>query len=117
MKEFNYYTSAIKDSYAKFDGRANRSEFWYFVLFNFIISLVIGFVAGMIHLSILGTIYSLAVLVPGIAIGVRRMHDINKSGWWVLIGLIPLIGWIWFIVLAATKGTEGENDFGAESKA
>jgi uncharacterized membrane protein YhaH (DUF805 family) len=102
-----YYLKALQN-YAVFSGRATRSEYWYFVLFNLIISFVVGFISGLIKLPILGSIYSLAVLIPAIAVGVRRMHDIDKSGWYLLIPIYNLI-------LACTEGTPGENQFGPES--
>jgi uncharacterized membrane protein YhaH (DUF805 family) len=67
-------------------------------------------------LPFVANLYSLAVLVPSIAVGVRRMHDIGKSGWWLLISLIPLIGAIWLIVLLATEGNQGSNQYGADPK-
>jgi uncharacterized membrane protein YhaH (DUF805 family) len=67
-----------------------------------------------IAIGFLSLIWSLAVLLPGIAVAVRRMHDLDKSGWWVLIGLIPIIGWIIFIIWACTKGTDGSNRFGPD---
>ena len=92
--------------YADFGGRARRTEFWMFVLFNIIFSVIaslidraIGFKIGAIQMGIIGLIYSLAVLIPALAVSVRRLHDIGKSGWMILINLIPFIGWIWFIVL------------------
>ncbi len=102
-----YYLKALQN-YAVFSGRAIRSEYWYFVLFNVIFSFVIGLIAGLIKIPIIGTIYSLAVLIPGIAVGVRRMHDVDKSGWYLLIPIYNL-------VLACTEGTQGENQFGPES--
>ncbi|WP_158962261.1 DUF805 domain-containing protein [Myroides fluvii] len=106
----NYYVSVLKN-YANFNGRARRSEFWYFVLFNCIISFVLGFVSGLVFESgILGNIYALAVLVPTIAVAVRRMHDVNKNGWYCLIPIYSLI-------LAATEGTKGDNEYGADPKA
>lgn len=80
-----------------FDGRSTRAEYWYVFLFLFLA----GFVLGLIS-EVLGGVFSLICIVPGIALAIRRMHDIGKSGWWVLISLIPIIGSIWFIVLAAT---------------
>ena len=77
-----YYFKVLQN-YAVFTGRASRAEYWYFVLFNLIFSFVIGFIGGMLKVPILGTIYSLAVLIPGIAVGVRRMHDVDKSGWFL----------------------------------
>jgi uncharacterized membrane protein YhaH (DUF805 family) len=111
----DWYLKVLKQ-YADFNGRARRKEYWMFVLFNFIIAVVLGIVAGIIRLPILTTIYSLAVLVPGIAVGVRRMHDIGKSGWVLLIGLIPLLGVILLIVWAAQEGNPGSNAYGPDPK-
>jgi uncharacterized membrane protein YhaH (DUF805 family) len=104
----NYYLKVLQN-YATFNGRARRSEYWYFVLFNVIISFVLGFVGGMMGSTILSSIYSLAVLIPGIAVGVRRMHDVGKSGWFVLI---PVYG----LILACTDGEAGENMYGPNPK-
>jgi uncharacterized membrane protein YhaH (DUF805 family) len=115
-----YYLLALK-KYAMFSGRSNRSEYWYFLLFN-----VIFVIAAMILDNMLGlnfpnlpygfiyTAYALALLVPGLSAAVRRLHDINKSGWNVLLALIPLVGGIWVLVLLATKGTPGENRYGPD---
>ena len=98
--------------YVDFNGRARRKEFWMFYLFT----LVLSFVTLLIGVDILTTICSLAVFIPGIAVGVRRMHDIDKSGWWYLINLIPLIGNIWFIILAAQDSKPGVNPYGPNPK-
>ena len=114
----HYYIDVLK-KYAIFKGRATRSEFWYFALFNFIVSIVIGIISKIIGDSknnILGNIYSLAVFIPSLAVGMRRMHDIGKSGWIILINLIPIIGWIWFIVLACKEGFQGDNKYGPNPK-
>ena len=103
-----YYVEVLK-KYAVFNGRARRSEYWYFVLFNCIIAFVIGFIGGMIKMNFISTIYSLAVLDPVIAVGIRRLHDIGKSGWFILI---PFNN----IVLAATPGESGSNTYGADPK-
>ena len=105
----NYYLKVLQ-IYATFTGRARRSEYWYFVLFNVIISIALGFISGMMGISILSNIYSLAILVPSIAVGVRRMHDVGKSGWFLLIPIYNLI-------LACTDGVKGENEYGADPKA
>ncbi|MDC1186559.1 DUF805 domain-containing protein [Crocinitomicaceae bacterium] len=105
----NYYLKVLQN-YATFSGRARRSEYWYFVLFNMIISVVLGIVGGMIGVSMLSNIYSYAVLLPSIAVGVRRMHDVGKSGWFLLIPIYNLI-------LACTDGIKGENEYGADPKA
>ena len=97
----------VLQNYATFKGRASRSEYWYFVLFNVIFSIVLGFVSGIVDLPILYTIYSLVLLIPSIAVSVRRMHDVGKSGWFVLI---PIYG----LILACTQGVKGENEYGTE---
>lgn len=99
---FNYYLEAFK-RYADFNGRSNRPEYWYFVLFSIIISILISIVAGMIRLPILSTIYSLVVLVPSLAAGVRRMHDIGKSGWWILVPLYNI-----YLLAQPTTSTSGK---------
>jgi uncharacterized membrane protein YhaH (DUF805 family) len=112
----NWYLDVLK-KYTVFTGRARRTEYWMFVLFNFIISIAIGVVEGMFGSpGYLGLIYSLAVLLPGIGVSIRRLHDTNKSGWWLLILLIPLVGTIVLIVFMATDGTPGDNQFGPNPK-
>ncbi len=125
-----YYLDVIKN-YVKFDGRARRKEYWMFVLFNVIFSFVasiIDSVAGLNYTSsgnsygyasvgIISSLYSLAVLLPSIGVGIRRLHDIGKSGWWLLICLVPLAGPIWLLVLLATNGVVGENQYGSDPKA
>lgn len=106
----NYYFEVLK-KYAIFEGRARRSEYWYFTLFNFLISLALGFAdvaMGMIDFGI-GSIYSLAVLVPSIAVAVRRVHDVGKSGWFILIPIYNLI-------LMCTDSQEGRNEYGPNPK-
>lgn len=113
----DYYTKVIKD-YAVFSGRARRKEYWMFALINLLISIGISIVAGLIgdkH-GLLSGLYSLAVLIPGIAVSVRRLHDIGKSGWWLLLILIPIIGWIVLLVFAVTDSQPGANAYGANPK-
>lgn len=112
------YFLAVLKKYAVFSGRARRAEYWYFVLFNIIIGAVLGIISRVIgdDNNILAYIYSLALLIPGLAVEVRRLHDIGKSGWWIFISLIPLIGTIWLIVLLATDSNPGENKFGPNPK-
>ena len=104
----NYYLKVLQN-YATFSGRARRSEYWYFFLFNIIIAFVLGFVGGLTKMPIISTIYSLAILIPAIAVGVRRMHDVGKSGWFLLIPIYNLI-------LACTDGINGDNEYGADPK-
>ncbi|MGB3316961.1 MAG: DUF805 domain-containing protein [Albidovulum sp.] len=111
--------------YATFRGRARRAEYWWFVAFNILVSVGLSILDGMafgIHHwmmtgspgSPLSSLYSLAVFLPSLAAGVRRLHDTGKSGWWVLIWLIPLIGWVILIWFLATPGDEGRNDYGPD---
>lgn len=116
----DWYLKVLKN-YVNFEGRARRKEYWMFFLFNLIISFVIGIVDGIVGLKVgfmgtLGLLYSLGILLPSIAVGTRRLHDIDKSGWWQLIGLIPLIGVIVLIVWYASEGNTGSNRFGADPK-
>ena len=115
------FTQAIAagfQNYVNFTGRAARSEFWYWVLFAVLASLV----AGLIDLALFGestispinTLVGLALFLPGLAVSVRRLHDIDRSGWWVLLVLIPIIGIIVLIIWNCTKGTVGPNRFGPD---
>ena len=112
----NWYLGVLK-KYAEFSGRARRKEFWMFALFNIIIAVVLGIVDGFIGMPILGGLYSLAVLLPGIAVGARRLHDIGKSGWWLLIGFVPLIGFIVLIIFFVMDSNPGDNQYGPNPKA
>jgi uncharacterized membrane protein YhaH (DUF805 family) len=112
----NWYLKALKQ-YAVFSGRARRKEYWLFFLFNIIIDLVLGVIersAG--GPGVLGGIYSLVVLIPSIAVSVRRLHDTDRSGWWLLIGLIPLIGTIVLLVFMVQDSQPGENQYGPNPK-
>ena len=104
----NYYFKVLQN-YATFNGRARRKEYWMFVLFNMIVAFLFGFVCGLIGIPELANLYSLAVLLPSIAVGVRRMHDVGKSGWFLLIP-------IYNFILAVTEGEKGENQYGADPK-
>lgn len=100
--------------YADFNGRSPRAEFWYFMLFNAVVGIVLYALAAAVATFFLYIyyIYALAVIVPNIAVAIRRMHDIGRSGWWILISLVPLIGSIWYIVLCALPSQLGPNKFG-----
>ncbi|CAN1564686.1 COG3152 Predicted membrane protein [Flavobacteriaceae bacterium] len=104
----NYYLNVLKN-YTKFNGRARRSEYWYFTLFNIIITIIIGLVSGYIDLPKMSNYYTFATLCPAIAVGVRRMHDVGKSGWYLLI---PFYN----IILACTEGEKVENKYGVNPK-
>jgi len=111
-----WYLEALK-KYAVFNGRARRQEYWYFFLFNFIFTLMLAFIDGVLgSFGLLGLIYALAILLPSIGVMIRRLHDMGRSGWWFLIVFIPLIGAIVLIVFCATDSTPGENEYGPNTK-
>jgi uncharacterized membrane protein YhaH (DUF805 family) len=112
----NWYLDAWKN-YLNFEGRARRQAYWMFVLFNIIIALALGFIDGLLGIGgILGFVYGLAIFLPGLAVAVRRLHDIGKSGWWLLIGLVPIIGFIVLIIFAVTDSQPGTNQYGPNPK-
>jgi len=118
----NWYLEVLK-KYAEFDGRASRQEYWFFMLFNILISAflaTIDFFSGTFNfetgLGLLSGIYSVAVLIPGIAVTVRRLHDTDRSGWWLLIALIPVIGAIVLFIFTVLDSTSGDNQYGSNPK-
>ncbi|MGH8072565.1 MAG: DUF805 domain-containing protein [Lysobacter sp.] len=117
----DWYLKVLKN-YVGFEGRARRKEYWMFALFNLIVSIVLAVIDGIggfmteSGIGMLGLLYTLAVLLPSIAVGVRRLHDIDKSGWWLLLIFIPLIGAIVLLVFAVMEGTRGSNRFGEDPK-
>ena len=100
------------NGYVKFDGRAPRSEYWWFLVFIFLVDLSASTIYEKSEL--VSTLAGLALLLPNLAVCVRRLHDLNKSGWWVLLFFIPIIGHIILIVWFATRGTVGANSFGED---
>ena len=110
----NWYIKVLKN-YAVFSGRARRKEYWMFVLFNFIFALAASLI-GIFTFGVVYILYGLAVLVPTLAVAVRRLHDIGKSGWYWFIILIPLAGPIWFLVLMCTDSQPGDNKYGPNPK-
>ncbi len=112
MEYFNHYLDVWK-KYAVFGGRSSRSEYWYFTLFSLLAWVVLGIVANIIKTDLLSNIYGLAAFVPSLAVSVRRLHDTGRSGWWVLIGLIPVVGWIVLIVFFAQESQSGSNTYGS----
>ena len=113
-----WYIRVLKN-YAQFNGRALRSEYWFFILFSVIASIVLGFIDGFtglynetVEMGLLSGLYTLAVFIPSLAVSVRRLHDVDKSGWWLLILLIPLLGALVLLYFMVIKGSEGDNRFG-----
>jgi len=118
----NWYLKCL-NQYADFSGRARRKEYWMFVLFNMIFAFiamiidnVIGTASPELGYGIIYGLYALVMIIPGIAVTVRRLHDVGKSGWMYLIVLIPLIGVIWLLVLLVTDSNTGENPYGTNPK-
>lgn len=106
------FSTAIKTCLSKFidfTGRAQRSEYWYFFLFSFLLQLVVDIVAGGDFAS---GVITLGLLIPSLAAGARRLHDTGRSGWWQLLWILPIIGWIILLVFMVKRGDEGENDYG-----
>lgn len=115
MKGFDYFKLALS-KYAEFEGRSRRSEYWYFALFNVLINFVVALVDSILGTSLLGIVASLALVVPGIAVAVRRLHDVGKSGWHLLLILLPIIGWILLLVWYVTDSQPGSNKWGSNPK-
>jgi len=109
-----WYLKVIRDNYANFNGRATRQEYWMFTLFNGVFSMMVTIVGINLGIGYLSILYSLAVLIPSFAVAVRRLHDVNKSGWWLLIMLIPLFGIIWLLVLMCTASKPDEKSDDSE---
>ncbi|MFG2640246.1 DUF805 domain-containing protein [Streptomyces sp. NPDC048370] len=112
----NWYLDVLK-KYAVFNGRARRQEYWMFVLFNIIALIIVAAVDFAIGTyPLLYAVYALAVFLPGLGVTVRRLHDTGRSGWWILINLIPLVGGIILIVFLATEGNQTDNEYGPNPK-
>ena len=118
----DWYLKVLKQ-YADFNGRARRKEYWMFVLFNVIFAIVAIVIDNILGIASRGSgygpiyiLYGLAVFIPGIAVSARRLHDTGKSGWMLLLALIPIIGAIWLFVLFVTDGDMGDNEYGVNPK-
>jgi len=126
----NWYFEVLK-KYAVFEGRARRKEYWFFQLFQIIVTMVLAIIgallisvnsglehagSGLVFVDVLIVLYGLATLLPGLAVLVRRLHDTNRSGWMIFLGLIPLVGGIILLVFAVEDGTPGPNQYGPDPK-
>lgn len=114
-----YYLHVLKN-YTVFNGRARRKEYWMFVLFNLLLSIaatVADYALFNTGSGAISGLYALVLLIPSLAVGVRRLHDVGKSGWFLLIAFVPLVGVIWLLVLTCTEGTHGDNEYGLDPKA
>ena len=108
--------------YAEFTGRARRKEYWFFILFYILIAIGLSFIDKALGLGyestgLLSGLFGLAMFLPALAVGVRRMHDIGRSGWWVLISLVPFVGWLIYLWFTTRDGDAGPNAFGPDPKA
>ena len=119
----NWFLVALK-KYATFSGRAQRAEYWYFFLFYILTFIGLSFIDGITGtfseeagIGLLSGLYSLAILIPSLAVGVRRLHDTGRSGWWLLVGIIPLIGAIVLLIFFVQDSVPGHNLYGSNPKA
>jgi uncharacterized membrane protein YhaH (DUF805 family) len=117
------WVQAVFRKFAVFEGRAQRAEFWWFVLFCFLCQIVLAVIDGMLGTSrmaagqgLLGMLFALGILIPSLAVGARRLHDTGRSGWWLLIGLIPILGTIVLIWFCVQDSQPGSNSYGANPK-
>ncbi|MCR5107892.1 MAG: DUF805 domain-containing protein [Lachnospiraceae bacterium] len=113
------FIDAIKtcfQKYVNFNGRARRSEMWWFVLFNFVVSFIVGMIGNAMGTTVLATLWTLAVFLPGLAVEIRRLHDIGKKWTWILFALIPVVGTIILIVWFCKDSDPGDNEFGPNPK-
>ncbi|MCP8968105.1 DUF805 domain-containing protein [Ectobacillus ponti] len=113
----NWYVKVLQN-YVGFSGRARRKEYWMFALVNFIIGLVFALLMQAADVfGLISNLYSLAVLLPSLAVSIRRLHDTGRSGWWLLISLIPIVGFIVLLVFFCQDSQSGENQYGENPKA
>lgn len=120
------FMTAVRTCFAKyvdFSGRARRSEFWYFMLFTLLagiatnlLDVVLGTDYESVNGGLINTVGSLVLLLPSLTVAVRRLQDIGRSGWWILIGIIPIIGWILVVVWFATDTSPGANEYGPDPR-
>ncbi len=109
------FTDAIRsgfENYVNFNGRASRPEYWFWVLFAILASIVANIIDAVIGTPIFSVLVGLGLFLPGLAVAVRRLHDTDRSGWWILIGLIPIIGLIVLIVFLVQKSDPVDNQYG-----
>ena len=118
-----YWYWMVLQKYAVFSGRAQRKEYWIFYLLTVLITLALAILDMLIGsfdkasgIGVLSGLYSLAILIPNLAVTVRRLHDTNRSGWWFFIVLVPLLGGILLLIFLVQDGTPGENRYGANPK-
>ena len=119
-EKMNYFLDVITNKYAQFDGRATRSEYWYFTLFYIIAYILVMIIDGMLMpmtggIPVLTLIFALGLLIPSLAVGIRRLHDIGKSGWWMLLAFIPLVSLV--LIAFFVMDSKPDNEYGPNPKA
>lgn len=118
----DWYLDVLKNKYATFSGRARRKEYWMFLLINLVVSVALALIDSLIGsvsesgMGLLSSVYSIGVLIPSLALSVRRLHDIGRTGWWVLISIIPVIGAVVLLVFMLLDSEPGSNRYGANPK-
>jgi uncharacterized membrane protein YhaH (DUF805 family) len=119
----DWFLVVVKERYAQFSGRARRSEYWYYYLFYVLILVGLAVVDGITGtfnaatgVGLLSGVFGLAMLIPSLAVSVRRLHDTGRSGWWLLLALLPLIGAIVLLVFMLQNSAPGGNQYGANPK-
>ena len=111
---FGQAISSGFSNYVNFSGRSCRSEYWYWILFIIVADIVAGIIDYAIGIQVVTGLFGLATLLPNLAVAIRRLHDLDRTGWWIFIGLIPLVGWIILIIWYCTRGTNGPNHWGPD---
>jgi uncharacterized membrane protein YhaH (DUF805 family) len=123
VKLMEAWKRVVLENYAVFTGRAGLGEFWWFALASFVIYIglfIVGGILGaiadffLVLLSIAYFVYAIGIIIPSLAVAVRRLHDTGRSGWWYFIGLVPFVGWIILLVFLASRGNPGPNEYGPE---
>jgi uncharacterized membrane protein YhaH (DUF805 family) len=117
MEPINWFMNVVTQHYFDFNGRARRAEFWWFALVYLIIAIVLGVIQSILHIgSLLTGLLGLALLLPNLGVQARRLHDIGRSGWWILIAFVPIVGIILLIYWYAQPGVSGPNEYGPDPK-
>lgn len=119
IEEIKKWYTMVLQKWNVFTGRSRRKEYWTFTLVNVVIGIVINILGSIISqtlFGIIGLLFCLALIIPGIAVGIRRLHDVGKSGWWLLISLVPVVGVIVLIIFLVTDSQAGSNQYGANPK-
>jgi uncharacterized membrane protein YhaH (DUF805 family) len=109
----HWFTTPIFEQYMDFDGRTGRKAYWMFILFYVIGAIIVELIGESMGIAYLGDVYALALLLPVLGISVRRLHDVNKSGWWVLLNVIPLLGFLILLYFYVQPGDAGPNQYGS----